>query len=294
MANEAEGRGSPIGVAGAGRVGLALARLLQAEGEPVTAIASRSPQRSHAAAELLGDRVLPVAYAALPLHAGRFLIAVPDGAIADVADVLASSGANGIALHTSGAVGLEALSALAERGVACGTLHPLQTVTGAPDAAQVLSGVAFSIWGDPAAVEWAQSIAKLCGGTTLRIEPEARAMYHAAAVMAGNYVTALVDAAACLMEHAGVERETALRALAPLVRASAENALTRGPVAALTGPIERGDTATVMAHLIALERSPTTVQALYRAAGLHTLGIARRKGLGAEQAARLEREFNRK
>jgi predicted short-subunit dehydrogenase-like oxidoreductase (DUF2520 family) len=275
-------------------VGAALALLLDAAGEPVAAIASRSPQRAQAAAALLGGRALAVPFADLPRHAGRLLIAVPDDAIAAVAAELARNGARGIALHTSGALGPEALSPLAERGVACGTLHPLQTITGTADPETALSGVAFSVWGEGPAVEWAESIATLCRGTILRIPPEARALYHAAAVMASNYVIALVDAAACLMERAGVEREQALRAVAPLVRTSAENAVTRGPVDALTGPIERGDAATVAAHLAALEGCPETIRAMYSAAGLHTITIARRKNLGTGQAARIEQELNRK
>jgi predicted short-subunit dehydrogenase-like oxidoreductase (DUF2520 family) len=82
--------------------------------------------------------------------------------------------------------------------------------------------------------------------------------------------------------------ETALQALAPLARASLENALAMGPAQALTGPVQRGDGSTVAAHLKALRGMPGTVQALYRAAGLHTLVLARQRGLPASSAALLE------
>jgi len=122
----------------------------------------------------------------------------------------------------------------------------------------------------------------------LNIRGQARPLYHAAAVMASNHLVALIDAAQGLLsEAAGVDRETALRALAPLVRSSVSNVLNHGPGAALTGPVERGDGATVAAHLQALAATP--VADLYRAAGLHTLDLARRKGLDAGAAQRIEK-----
>ncbi len=105
--------------------------------------------------------------------------------------------------------------------------------------------------------------------------------------MASNYLAVLIDAAVILMREAGIEQEQALRALAPLIRASVGNALTVGPVQALTGPVERGDSGTVAAHLHALaeasESVPESVNVLYRAAGLHAIDMARRKTPGTDR-----------
>ena len=81
------------------------------------------------------------------------------------------------------------------------------------------------------------------------------------------------------MGQAGIERQAALQAIGPLCRASLENALRVGPEAALTGPVARGDVATVAAHLEALEGAPPAVEALYRAAGRCLLDLARQRGL---------------
>lgn len=115
-------------------------------------------------------------------------------------------------------------------------------------------------------------------------------MYHAAAVMASNYIVALIEAATMLMRAGGIEREQALRALAPMIRASADNALCLGPLNALTGPIQRGDIQTVAAHLEALRAVPLpgAVLQLYRAAGLQTLELAKERGLSAALATELE------
>ncbi len=275
---------APIGIAGAGRVAQALARLLHEAGRPVVSIASRTNESARAAARFAGAGVQALTYAELPDCASRFIIAVPDSAIEEVALVLASGARGGIALHTCGARGPEALQALADRGVACGTLHPLQTISTPAQGAASLRGSAFAISGDPPALAWAREIADLLGGRALHIEAAARPLYHAAAVMASNYVVALIDAAQRLMVDAGVAESEALPALAPLFRTAVENVLAQGPERALTGPIERGDAATVAAHLSALAAEPPAIDALYRAAGLQTLDIARRRGLPPDRA----------
>ena len=104
----------------------------------------------------MGGAAKAVTFGEFQRHATRVLIAVPDDAIGDVAGILAAAGMHrGIALHTSGARGPEVLAALAAAGVACGTLHPLQTVANPPEGVRVLPGVAFAIDGAPEAAAWA-------------------------------------------------------------------------------------------------------------------------------------------
>jgi predicted short-subunit dehydrogenase-like oxidoreductase (DUF2520 family) len=152
-----------------------------------------------------------------------------------------------------------------------------------------LPGSAFAISGQGAARDWALRLVALLDGQALTIPDDRRALYHAAAVMAGNYVITMLDAAATLLAETGVDRATALRALGPLARTSLANALNDDPVEALTGPIERGDAATVEAHLSAMAARPglEAIEHLYRAAGLHTLNLASRGGLCGPQAATL-------
>jgi predicted short-subunit dehydrogenase-like oxidoreductase (DUF2520 family) len=284
----------PIGIAGAGRVAQALGRLLFDAGEPVVCIASRDMRHAQAAAEFIGSGVQAVSYSDFPLCASRVVIAVADagltevGAILSVKSGIAEPGIK-VALHTCGARGSEALAPLSAKGIACGTIHPLQTIASGAQGVAALHGAAFAIWGDPAALTWAERIATLAGGEALRIAPELKPFYHAAAVMASNYVMALIDSGQTLMGYAGVEPCAALHALAPLLRTSVANALERGPVDALTGPIERGDKETVAAHLKALSVAPEQIRSLYRAAGRQTLDMARRGGLSASRAREMDR-----
>jgi predicted short-subunit dehydrogenase-like oxidoreductase (DUF2520 family) len=281
---------APIGIAGSGNLAQALGRLLRERGEPVRCIAGRDPVRTRLAAEFIGGGVEPVACAELPGRASRLLIAVSDSALKDVAEALAAGiSGTGVALHTCGAKDIEELAPLRLRGFSCGTLHPLETICSPEQGVAALPRAAFTVSGDGPAVEWAERIVELLEGRTLRIRPGARPLYHAAAVMASNYVAALIDAAQSLLATAsGEDGDSALRALAPLVHTAVENILERGPVAALTGPIARGDVGTVRLHLEALAGAPPSIRDLYRAAGLHTLDVARRKGLEPGAADRTE------
>ncbi len=275
-----------IGIAGSGRLGQALGRLLHDRGQSVVAIAGRDPARTATAAAFIYKDVRPVSYSDLPSHAARVLICVPDDALDEVARTLAAASQPiTIALHTCGSRGPEALAALADRGAACATLHPLQTITTPAQGIADLPGSSFGITGAASggipdsteAAAWAFDIVRLLDGHALTIPAESRPLYHAAAVMASNYIVAMIDAAVVLMGLASVASDPALQALGPLVRASVENSLRLGPASALTGPIERGDARTVAAHLRALDNAPESVRQLYRQAGLHAIEIARRK-----------------
>jgi predicted short-subunit dehydrogenase-like oxidoreductase (DUF2520 family) len=151
-----------------------------------------------------------------------------------------------------------------------------------------MPGSNFVIDGDPDAIEWCTSIVALVGGRSLRIRAEHRSLYHAAAVMASSYVAALVHAAVTMLEAAEVERSTALSALAPLVRTCTENSLNLGPVETLTGPIERGDSSTVLAHLGGLRNLPAPVRQLYCSAGQLVVQMARLRSLPESKAAVIE------
>ena len=228
-------------------------------------------------------------FAELARRATRVLIAVSDCAIAEVAQRLCrSAGTGGIALHTCGAKDESELDALRAKGFACGTIHPLQTIASPEGGAASLPGCTFAISGDAAALGWARAIARLLDGGVLGVNRENRALYHAAAAMASNHLVALADAAQQMLAKAGgVDGETAMQALAPLVGTTLANVLERGPAWALTGPIERGDAETVRRHLSSMPQG--TIMELYRAAAKQTLDLARRKGLNEQAAAAIDR-----
>lgn len=274
-----------IGIVGPGRLGQALGRLLFSLGQPVVAIAGRDSPASfsstQAAARFIGSGVQAVATRELPGLTSHILVAVPDHALGAVAAELASAPEPiTAALHTSGSRGPEALAPLQQRETSCGTLHPLQTISNPEQGAADLRGSYFGITAEGQALDWAREICASAGAHALMIAAESRPLYHAAAVMASNYMVAMIDAAVTLFAQTGGSEEEARTALAPLIRAAVANSLASSPAEALTGPIERGDAQTIAAHLRALgaaEGVPQSVRDLYCSAGLHTVALARRK-----------------
>lgn len=264
-----------------------LGKLLSDRGQKVVAVASRESSRAETAAAFIGRGAQALTYAELSSKVGNILIAVSDDAIEQIAKILAIDLREGTVLHTSGIHGTDVLAPLTEQGNSCAGLHPLQTIATPEQGLEKLPGSTFSIAGSGRAAEWAEQIIILLEGEILRIAPGQKPTYHAAAVMASNYVVSLIDAAVQVMEAAGVKPEPARRALAPLIEASVENALKQ-PEEALTGPILRGDVQTLALHLQGLASLPSSIEQLYRSLGMHTVQVARKQGLKSADASQVE------
>jgi predicted short-subunit dehydrogenase-like oxidoreductase (DUF2520 family) len=171
------------------------------------------------------------------------LLAVPDGAIAEAAAVVAPGGLVG---HLSGATTLDPLAPHEAF-----SLHPLMTAMGADTRFDGASAAVAGSTGRALAV--AHTLAETLGLRPIEVDDADRAAYHAAASIASNFLVTLEAAAERLAATAGVDRA----ALAPLVRAALENWAALGGERALTGPIARGDEATVARQRAALaERCP--------------------------------------
>ena len=266
----------------------ALGALLYRSGLPIAAVAGRNQDAAAAAVAFMGQGE-PASIIDITRHSRDLLIAVSDDAIETISGQLSSAPIPPrAALHTSGAAGPEALSILRKSGTAVGVLHPLQTVPSPEHGIADLPGSTFGIAGDPHAVTWAEALVRQLGGTPLLLRAEGWQKYHAAAVLVSNHYVALTSAALALMKRAGVEHETALRALAPLMRTTAENIVRSGPEAALTGPIRRGDAGTVRRHLSALQTESPEMLDLYLAASRQALSLAQRAGLSSAAARELE------
>jgi predicted short-subunit dehydrogenase-like oxidoreductase (DUF2520 family) len=227
-------------VVGRGRLGSALAPALAAAGIEVDGPLGRGAD--------LAD-------------AGAVLLCVPDGEIARAAQAIEPGPLVG---HCSGAVGLDVLA-----GHEAFSLHPLMTVTS--EGAR-FAGAGCAIAGaTPRARRAAASMAHALGMKPVEIADEHRAAYHAAASMASNFLVTLEAAAERLARDAGADREL----LAPLVRATVDNWAAHGAERALTGPLVRGDEATVARQRAAVaQRAPELVE-LFDALAEATRRLAR-------------------
>ena len=259
---------TPIGVVGAGRAGLGLALALHHAGHTV---------RLHARWGKAVPPPLVLSWGGPPPWLGEVeivLLAVRDDAIAAAAAELAATGgveARHVVVHLSGMLDDAPLAALRASGAALGCFHPLQAIARPEDAAERLRGALAVLTGDPRAVAAGERLATSLGMRPVRLPSGAKPRYHAAAAMASNYLVVLAAAAERLMGEAGLDPAVARDGVAALMAGTLANARADG-AAALTGPIVRGDVATVRAHLAVL---PPELQDLYRALGRAALTHAR-------------------
>ena len=216
------------------------------------------------------------------------VLTVPDGAIAEVAHDLARRSLPLVPiLHTSGALGREVLTPLADVGHPAGSVHPLVSVPRGAEDADRLGGAWFGVEGDTRALEAAAALVAGIGGRALVIDAGAKPKYHAASVIASNFLVGLLDVAARLMTASGVDEEEARLSTTALAAGTVENVARWGPVDALTGPISRGDLGTVKLHLVGLSAHERT---LYSVVASEVLSLARRQGLDpavADQFAKI-------
>ena len=238
-----------LAVVGAGRAGGSIARAARAAGIDV-AIGSRGVQLEGAAVVLL---------------------CVPDTAIRQACEDAAGSLRQGTFVgHVSGATGLDALHAASDAGCETFSLHPLQTI---PDGETELAGAPCAVAGSsPAAGTLARELAERLEMRPFEVPEEGRAAYHAAASLASNFLIALEESAAHLMDAAGVEN--AREVLPPLVLRSAANWADAG-AGALTGPIARGDEETVARHLAAISEMAPELGPLYEALAARTRDLGK-------------------
>lgn len=266
----------PVSLLGAGGAATALGVALAAAGIEVSAVWSRRLERARALATRLPGAL---AYSHPQRAADRgalVVLAVPDSAIVPLCAQLRWRSGQAV-IHLAGAYGRELLLPAAQAGAETGAFHPLQTFAGRADPA-AWHGVVVAIEADaPLATELA-SLARRLGAEPFSLDPAQRPLYHAAAALAANGLTALAGVAADLLQRAtGLGREAAVWHLLPLLRGVLVNLEQLGVPQALTGPVARADRVTLERHVAALARETPEWLALYRALAQAMLPLARER-----------------
>jgi predicted short-subunit dehydrogenase-like oxidoreductase (DUF2520 family) len=277
-----------IAVVGCGRVGTNLGRYLYQAGYPVVGLASRTLASAQRASRLSGNCPYGLLGPKMTASADVVFITTPDDAIAGVCSQMVAGvclARSAMVLHCSGS---QPSTILAAGGRPTGSLHPLQSVPAADAAPNPFKGAMMAVEGSPEAVSLAEVLAADLGGIAFRIRTAAKTLYHAAAVVASNYLVTLMDMALALLEAAGIDRGQAFEVMEPLVTGTLANIATRGTVQALTGPVARGDAGTVSQHIDAMARLAPQWLSLYRALGAATVDLARRQGLAEAVANSLQ------
>lgn len=289
------GSGAPsVCVYGAGRVGLAVARLCVRRGVPVEAVWNhRPPSRSRRAS--WEDLPVQVDEAPPPVAADLWLLAVPDAAVAPVAEALAAAvdadptaARPRAAAHCAGAHPASLLGPLAERSIPVASWHPAMTFRGSEDDADALAEATVAIEGETAATGVVMALAEALGVATVSVASGSKPWYHAALVFAANGRVALDAVAIGLLAEAGIDGDAARALLAPLVERTDANLASFTAADSLTGPVARGDARTVAIQLEALAGRSGELD-LYRALGRVALALVpdRHRGDGHREVARL-------
>jgi predicted short-subunit dehydrogenase-like oxidoreductase (DUF2520 family) len=267
-----------IAVVGAGRVGTAVAVLLERAGHRIVGISGRADTRERARAYLPSTPFLEPAQAAV---AGELVvIGTPDDEIEPTAGSLASAAAVGpgtSVAHLSGSLGLDALGRARVAGARILAIHPLQTFPDVDSALERLPGCWIAVTAeDDEGDLLGERIATDIQGVPFPLADELRPLYHAAAVFASNYLVTTSAIAESLFAAAGVPDPA--RAMAPLQRASLDHVEQLGPERALTGPAVRGDAGTIRRNLEALGRHAPGLVPSYVEMARATLDLAERSG----------------
>jgi predicted short-subunit dehydrogenase-like oxidoreductase (DUF2520 family) len=223
-----------VGIVGPGRVGRTLARALERRGVRLAAV--------------VGRRDDPSALAG----AETVLLTVPDdaigGAFVDLARRRALH-AGQVVLHCSGLVVSDVLvcEELVVRGR--GSMHPMLAFADVDRALSALPGTTYGVEGDAVGEAAAEALVEVLDGSAVRVPARSKAHYHLACVMASNGLVALTDMAEHVMRLGGVGGAGVAEGLAGLVQGTAGNMAALGIRPAMTGPVVRGDAATVRGHL---------------------------------------------
>lgn len=273
-----------IGLIGPGRAGVGLALALAQAGYSVRLHGRKKKSLPSPLTLTVSDGATPPPWIG---ETDVVILAVRDDAITPLATSLGKARAVGerhVVLHLSGAQGQEALGPLVSSRAALGSFHPLQTIVEPELAPSRLKGAWAAVEGMTRAVETGEQLALDLGMRPFRIATKAKAIYHAGAVFASNYLVVVEAVAQRLLRHAGMSDADAWAALRPLVEGTLENLSRHEPREALTGPVVRGDTATIIRHLESLAIDDAK---LYRALGRAALELAQKQGMDEKTAEKV-------
>jgi len=271
-----------LGFIGAGTVGTALATILSDRGYQVVAVSDRSQTSAEKLAQAIsGCRAVDNSQAVADAAELTF-ITTPDGAIPLVASEVQWHPGQSV-VHCSGADSTDTLEPAKKSGAQAGAFHPLQTLASVKQAIDNIPGSTFAIEAEEPLLTTLKDMATALNGQWIELKASDKVLYHAAAVIACNYMVTLIKLATDLWQTFNVPTQQATKALMPLLRGTLNNIDNVGIPQCLTGPIARGDTGTINKHLNAFEKAAPALLSTYRELGLQTIPIALAKGRISEQ-----------
>jgi len=277
-----------LGFIGAGTVGTALAARLSGRDYPVVAVSSLSWASAQRLAQAAGGCRVFDSSQAVADNTELVFITTPDDAIASVVSEVNWRPGQSV-VHCSGADSTDILQPAKEAGAKVGAFHPLQTFASLRQAMENIPGSTFALEAEEPLLNILKDMSVALDGHWVELKASDKVLYHAAAVLACNYMVTLTKLATDLWQAFDVPQEKATKALVPLLRGTLHNIETIGIPNCLTGPIARGDIGTINKHLDVLKATAPDLVSTYRELGRQTIPIALAKGkIDQSQARKLQ------
>ncbi len=268
-----------VNLIGAGHVGRVLGRLFAGvEGIAIQDVLTRSMDSAREAVGFIGAGTAVDSYAALR-RADVTMLAVSDDQIVPACAALVAEGrqAGAIVFHCSGALASNLLLAAHQAGASVASVHPIRSFADPRQVVASFDGTYCGVEGDALALAFLSPVLTTIGARPVPIDAAAKTLYHAAAVFASNYLVTVLDAALRAYQAAGIPEAVARELAGPLVTETVANVLRLGAAPALSGPVARGDMATVARQQQAVAHWDGATGALYEALVAPTVALAARK-----------------
>ncbi len=219
--------------------------------------------------------------------ADLFLIGTPDQSIEDCCELLVASNtlrAGNIVFHCSGALPASILDCAKNAGAFIASVHPIKSFADPTLCITHFTGTFCGVEGDTDAVKVLEKAFKAIGGQPLLVGSANKTFYHAASVVASNYLTALLELSIQSYVKSGLTRQQALQIIGPIAHGTINNIVELDTAQALTGPIARGDAVTVATQLSAFQSWNPDYGELYKRLGGIALTLSKSKGIASSAA----------
>jgi predicted short-subunit dehydrogenase-like oxidoreductase (DUF2520 family) len=280
-AEPAAGKEPRVNIIGCGRAAGSLAGLWQQAGAVrLGEVLNRSLASAQNAVRNIGAGT-PVARLGDMRPADCWMIGTGDDQIARVAVALRDSGVDlggALVFHLAGRCGLEVLAPLTDRRAQLAALHPVRSLTREQLTLEDFHGTACVAEGTEAALALLQPLVTAIGGLWLPVRGLDRGLYHAAVSIVSNVTKAVAWKAQTWLEHAGLPAATAAAVTHQLLHGTLADLFRSGARQSITGPVVRGDTRTIEAHLAALRATHPRDVDIYRVLARTVLDLARERG----------------
>jgi len=270
-----------INIIGCGRAAGSLARLwVQAGAVSIGSVMNRSEVSSRQAVEKIGAGT-PVKNLQQMEQADYWLIGTNDDQVLAVAEAMVSLEqrlTGSLVFHLAGRFGLEVLEPLNNGSISLAALHPVRSLTDSALSLDGFAGTACVAEGSDAALKALQTLVTSIGGAWLPVQAIDRGLYHASVSIISNITKAVAWKAQKWQRRAGLPEETAKAVTHQLLQSTMADLFRSGARQSITGPVVRGDTQTIEAHLDAIRATHPEDVEVYRVLARTVLELAQERG----------------